>query len=279
MGLIGVDIADKQVTSGIRERQRLEDLVLSAAKIGHGVKAVMRVVEGLAHAIARGAGEFVFIHAPVCLGRHLMKDIACQGIGVGATVAVAHGGLTVIECRGRKRGPASLESLVEHVDRIGHRDEHELVAAYAVDMLIGMAVQFKVVGDRGDVAIARRVTKVVIADLKAVDVDVGDGVLELAVPDTGDVMVVAGAVGQARERVDVGIDFELFNAVAEAGSGVGRLCEQALGLGLLWVTDVVSWSSASSGRGAASCASFVSMPPPCCFVEFICQLLFVDESY
>ena len=174
----------------------------------------MLLVECLAHAVACGVGEFVVIHPPVSFGRHLMKDIAGLGIGVGATVAVAHGGLAVIERRGRKRGATSLESLVEHVNRIGHGDEHELVSAYAIEMLIGMAVQLKAVCDFGDVAIACRVPKAIVTDFEAVDIDVGDRVLELAVPDTCEVVGVGSAVGQPRERVGVGVGFKFRNAAA-----------------------------------------------------------------
>ena len=156
---------------------------------------------------------------------------------MGTTVAVAHGGLAVIERRGRKGGAASLKPLIEHVDRIGHGDEYELVAAYAIETLIGVAMQLKAVCDFGDVAVARRVPKTVVADFKAVDIDVGDRVLELAVPDTREVVGVSGAVGQPRERVGVGVGSEFCNAVAYAGGGTGRLCEQALGLGMLWAAD------------------------------------------
>ena len=144
----------------------------------------MLFVECPAHAVACGVGELVVIHPPVSFGRHLMKDIAGLGIGMGTTVAVAHGGLAVIERPSGKGCPAGLEPLTERVDRIGHGDEHELVAAYAIDMLIGMTVQLKAAGNLGDIAIARRVSKAVVADFKAVDIDVGDRVLELAVPDT-----------------------------------------------------------------------------------------------
>ena len=184
MRLIGVDIADKQVAPDIRERQCLEDTILYGMKIGQGVEGMMLFVECPAHAVACGVGELVVIHPPVSFGRHLMKDIAGLGIGMGTTVAVAHGGLAVIERPSGKGCPAGLEPLTERVDRIGHGDEHELVAAYAIETLIGMAVQFKTVCDFGDVAIAGRVPKAVVADFKAVDIDVGDRVLELAVPDT-----------------------------------------------------------------------------------------------
>ena len=166
------------------------------------------------HAAACGVGEFIVIHPPVSFGRHLVKDIAGLGISMGTTVAVAHGGLAVIERRGRKGGAASLKPLVECVNRIGHGDEHELVAAYAVDMLIGMAVQLKAAGNLGDIAIARRVPKAVVADFKAVDIDIGDCVLELAVPDTCEIIGIGGAVGQPRERVGVSVGSEFCNALA-----------------------------------------------------------------
>ena len=81
-------------------------------------------------------------------------------------------------------------------------------------MLIGMAVQLKAAGNLGDIAIARRVPKAVVADFKAVDIDVGDRVLELAVSDTCEVVGIGGAVGQSRERVGVGVGFELCHVVA-----------------------------------------------------------------
>lgn len=171
------------------------------------------LVERFIHTFACGAGEFVVVHAPVCLGYHLVEHIACLGIGVGATVAVAHGSLTIIERRGGKRSPASLEPLVEHLNRIGYRDEHELVAAYAVEALVGTAVQLKAVGDLDDVAVACWVSKMVVADFKTVDIDIGNRVFELSILNTCNVIVVGGAVGQARERIDVGIGFELHDAV------------------------------------------------------------------
>ena len=81
-------------------------------------------------------------------------------------------------------------------------------------MLIGMAVQLKAAGNLGDIAIARRVPKAVVADFKAVDTDIGDRVLELTVPDTCEVVGIGGAVGQSRERVGVGVGFEFRNAAA-----------------------------------------------------------------
>lgn len=149
--------------------------------------------------------ELVAIHFAVGVLCHLATRIACKWVDARAAKAKAgdHGRLAV-RCCLDKIGTRPLQALLElgFVCRGGYK--YKFVSTDTEQQLIVLHCLGECAADAQNVAIALGVAKLIVAMLKAVDIDIGAGEGGAFAPELIDMAVESATVAKIGERVDIG---------------------------------------------------------------------------
>lgn len=201
-----VDVAHKEVPPVERHRDRVEDPLREELRVVVARALLARV--GEAHRGLDAVLDLVAVHAAVGLGGHVRAGVSLAGADARAAEAEREGHGAVHRGGAGELGADRLEALLELVDAARGRDEHELVAAQAEELL---ARGERVLDEEGGllyVRVAVLVPEAVVAGLEVVEVDESEGEVLARAPELVDADLERAAVAELGEGVGAGFKLE-----------------------------------------------------------------------